>query len=835
MFPGLALGRRNIKSIKVAIANPSPDARPNADVVISVAEIREIAPDFTPGSAIVTATDAATLEDDLATLQSKELPSQVDDLDADGKADELAFQIHLSPHQTRVVTISYGTPDRIWRLRNDYVPDTNALFSRKIEGLGWESDRVAFRIYFDPRNAIDIYGKRQSTLQLAMYASPDYAYHEESPLGRDILKVGESIGIGAVGVMVDGKLVKVAQVKDRQWRIVSTGPVRTIVELDYNGWSMGGKNITLRSRITQWAGERGFWHAIAADPADATEYVTGLPVQKGIHPRTSGPASEAATWIATWGEQVVAPGATATEAIAGQNLGLAIITTMPHADFEDDALNHFVKFKLQHGTGEWYAMAAWDQEGTNRRVGFGNQKEEGELQSLVLPPDGIRTEQEFVAAVRDQAKRVTESVGIRILSAGASVEAAPADTTVPHRAKSFSEAISLIRQAIDRTAADWEAVLRSSPPASFGPKSGQGFFTEADNKTGKWLQQDGYSWTGGFWTGELWQMYGLTHDEKYRAWAELWGSRFLGQESQENHDAGFLYFYSSALGYDLTKEEPLRASALRAAERLEQLYNPKTHLIASWALNGDDTIVDTMMNLELLWWVSRQTGDPKWREIGKSHALRTAEWFIRPDGSIIQSVHYNSGDNRQEFHLHGGSPRDTELKLSNRAAQGDWVFAHTHQGFGADTTWSRGTGWAIYGFSVAYAETREPSLLEGAERAADYALENLPEDGVPWYDFCDEGVHFRNRDSSAGGIIAGGLLLLSTLTDEKQRGARYRESGERMVQSLIDRYLTPVGDGDRTPPGVLRHGSSIRPNDSMLIYGQYYLLEDLLWIEQHQR
>src|SRR5882762_1192517 len=318
MFPGLALGRRNIKSIKVAIANPSPDARPNGDVVISVAEIREIAPDFTPGSAIVTATDAATLEDDLATLQSKELPSQVDDLDADGKADELAFQIHLSPHQTRVVTISYGTPDRIWRLRNDYVPDTNALFSRKIEGLGWESDRVAFRIYFDPRNAIDIYGKRQSTLQLAMYASPDYAYHEESPLGRDILKVGDSIGIGAVGAIADGKLVKVAQVQDRQWRIVSTGPVRTIVELDYNGWSMGGKNITLRSRITQWAGERGFWHAIAADPADATEYVTGLPVKEGLRPLTSASLPESnLAWIATWGGQVVAPGATATEAIAG--------------------------------------------------------------------------------------------------------------------------------------------------------------------------------------------------------------------------------------------------------------------------------------------------------------------------------------------------------------------------------------------------------------------------------------------------------------------------------------------------------------------------------------
>jgi unsaturated chondroitin disaccharide hydrolase len=126
-------------------------------------------------------------------------------------------------------------------------------------------------------------------------------------------------------------------------------------------------------------------------------------------------------------------------------------------------------------------------------------------------------------------------------------------------------------------------------------------------------------------------------------------------------------------------------------------------------------------------------------------------------------------------------------------------------------------------------------LLKAAQRVADYALESLPDDSVPWYDFCDEGVHFRNRDSSAAAVIAGGLFRLSTLTDDKQQAEGYRAAGERIVQSLIDRYLTPVGDADRTPPGVLRHGSSTRPNDSMLTYGQYYLLEDLLWLEQHKR
>jgi unsaturated chondroitin disaccharide hydrolase len=449
---------------------------------------------------------------------------------------------------------------------------------------------------------------------------------------------------------------------------------------------------------------------------------------------------------------------------------------------------------------------------------------------------------------------------VKVLSAKPTAQPAPPDTLAPSSPKTYSQAISLLQTEIDRTATKWEPIIAAQAADAVTPNKGAGFFTDGDNQTGEWKPREGYFWTGSFWVGELWKMYARTGQEKYRRWAELWNSHLLGQESRQNHDSGFLYYYSSVLGYQQTSSSALKASAgaqapspakgkdyqqissselresgLKAAQRLSQLYNPQTQLVAAWSVNGDDSIVDTMMNLQILWWASEQTGDPQWRALGLKHALRTADWFIRPDGSVIQSVHYNPGDGREHLELRGGTTRNILFDLPNHSAPGDVLFTHTHQGFAAGTTWSRGAAWALYGFSKAYGATHDPRLLATAEKIAVYILNELPDDAVPWYDFDDEGVHYRNRDTSAAAIIAGGLLDLSHRVTDKEKQARYRQESRRIAQSLIDRYLSPVGAGDSSPVGILRHGCSTRPADSPLIYGQYFLLETLLALEEEER
>ncbi len=817
----------HIKTVKFTVTNPADTPREAEPIVIAIPEIKRIAPDFNAGLVVVTVTNATSIEEDAAVLQAEEVPSQVDDLDGDGKADEIAFQIHLDPKQTRLVTIAYGDAATLMRVRSDYPARTNAKYSARYEGPGWESELNSWRLYLDKRNAVDLYSKSRPTLALDLWAQAGYDYHHDGPVGRDTYRNGDAIGIGSIAAMVNNAVVKAVDVKERGYKVIATGPVRAIVEVSYKGWNLGdGKTIDLTSRFTQWAGERGFWHEAHATPAEGVRLISGVVKKEhGAVLNMGGSAGDDKRVLATWGAQVVEEGPTAKAIhdLPDQNLGLAIIVDgkPDNAPLPDDPADHLIAVSPAK---RFYVTAAWDREGTERLVVSNPDPAHRTLAgSILLPPNGLTTEQAFKSYVQGVKAAIDQPARVTIVSKAGAPQSAPLDTLAPAKQKTYAEAIQLMRQAADRTGTDLESAITGTDPAIVDKFNGNGFFTEGDAATGKWKAQKGYFWTGSFWVGELWDLYSVTKDEKYKKWAELWNSRIIGKESKQNHDAGFLNYYSSVFAYERTKDPKYKESGMRAAARLKELFNPLTQLIASWEVNGDDTIIDTMLNLQILWWASKESGDPQWKEMGLKHAHRAAEWFVRRDGSVLQSVHYNPGDNRQVF-----TSSANKMTVPNTTKPGEIVFWHTHQGYAADTSWGRGTAWALYGFAAAYRDTKDPVLLATAEKVASYVLDHLPEDGVTWYDFDDEGVHFRNRDTSAAALIAGGLLTLSETATDPAKQTRYRQESERITKSLIDRYLTPVAANDPAPPGIFRHGSSTRPNDGMLTYGDYYLLETLL-------
>ena len=316
-------------------------------------------------------------------------------------------------------------------------------------------------------------------------------------------------------------------------------------------------------------------------------------------------------------------------------------------------------------------------------------------------------------------------------------------------------------------------------------------------------------WTNGFWAGIMWQMYSLTGENCYREAAEGVEQRLdaeLKNFINLHHDVGFMWLHTSVANYRLTENENSLRRGLHAANLLAGRYNPGGRFIRAW--NGERagwTIVDTMMNLPLLYWASRETGDPRFAQIAKHHADTCMNVTVRPDGSCNHIVILN--------------PENGEI-IENPAGQG----------YESGSAWSRGNAWAVYGFALSYRHTGEQRYLDTAKRAAHYFALNLAvSDWLPLVDFRAPEEPLR-YDSTAAMIAACGLLEIAEHVPEFEKNL-YKDSAVKTLVACEKRFCdwNPETDAALGGGTTAYHTEWGGDNSGVpIIYGDYFLTEAIM-------
>ncbi len=341
------------------------------------------------------------------------------------------------------------------------------------------------------------------------------------------------------------------------------------------------------------------------------------------------------------------------------------------------------------------------------------------------------------------------------------------------------------------------------------------------DENGIHVDRDVTWWTNGFWGGLNWLLYNATEKDDYRLTAReserLLDGAFLRFDDL-HHDVGFMWHILSGASYCLTGDKQSRSRSLYAASILASRYVPGGGFIRAW--NGDSkfysdtanlTIIDTMMNLPLLYWASRETGDDRFSRVAMSHADNTLRTHIRPDGSVAHIVIHDreSGDKLDEC---GG------------------------QGYAVGSSWTRGQGWAIYGFVLSYIHTGERRYLDTSRRVADYFISELPDDCLVPLDFRAPKVP-AYYDSTAAAIAASGMLELARLLPEDESGV-YAEYAVKLLRTLEERFVCY----DSSRDDLLKYCSVRYPSLDIdadgstlskiihvsIIYGDFYFTEAVL-------
>lgn len=320
-------------------------------------------------------------------------------------------------------------------------------------------------------------------------------------------------------------------------------------------------------------------------------------------------------------------------------------------------------------------------------------------------------------------------------------------------------------------------------------------------------------WCSGFWPGVLWYAYEASNDASLKKEAAAFTApiKTIAYNSARNHDIGFMVYCSFGNGYRITGNPEYKEVLLSAADTLATLYNDKVGSILSWPEKREEyahnTIIDNMMNLELLFWAAKNGGDQRLYDIATSHAEVTMNNLVREDNSL--------------YHL-GSFNEET----------GEFLKGYTHQGYADESMWARGQTWGIYGFAMAYRETGRKDFLETSIKLADHFLERLPEDGIPFWDFDDPKIPNAPKDASAAAIAACGMFEIANLVEDVTLKNKFNTAATKFVEILSsDAYYS----GDKNQ-ALLLHSTGHLPNNSEIdmpiIYADYYYMEALMRLKK---
>ena len=316
---------------------------------------------------------------------------------------------------------------------------------------------------------------------------------------------------------------------------------------------------------------------------------------------------------------------------------------------------------------------------------------------------------------------------------------------------------------------------------------------------------DAYDWTSGFFPGSLWLAYDLTGDESLRSAAEKYTDRLEGiQYYKGTHDLGFMVFCSFGQQLAALGDRHSAEVIVEAAKSLVSRCNPTIGLIRSWDFGewNYPVIIDNMMNLEMLFWASKHTGDPKYRDVACRHADITLANHFRDDASSYHVVSYNN-----------------DGSVESRG---------TFQGYTDESAWARGQAWGLYGYTMCFRETGDPKYLAHAERIAALLMNHprTPADRIPYWDYDAPGQPDAPRDASAAAVMASALFELSTLVPADE-GRKYFDYAETLLMSLCsDDYLADEGtNGGFVLMHSVGHWPANSEIDTPLNYADYYFLE----------